>query len=113
MRAFAALPLLGAQPGLLQFLPLSYLLLLYQICSGARGKAIMQTMCCESPISLAMSLPHFKQLRHLSCLSACTRAESALRVAAGCVFVHASGFIGGNATREGVLAMARRALKEN
>ncbi|XP_068068575.1 MYG1 exonuclease [Anomalospiza imberbis] len=29
----------------------------------------------------------------------------------GCVFVHASGFIGGNRTREGALAMARRALE--
>ena len=29
----------------------------------------------------------------------------------GCVFVHASGFIGGNATYEGVLAMARRTLE--
>jgi len=31
----------------------------------------------------------------------------------GCVFVHASGFIGGNLTRDGVLEMARRALKED
>lgn len=30
----------------------------------------------------------------------------------GCVFVHASGFIGGNATKEGALAMARRAIEE-
>ena len=30
----------------------------------------------------------------------------------GCVFVHASGFIGGNATYEGALAMARQGLKE-
>lgn len=29
----------------------------------------------------------------------------------GCVFVHASGFIGGNCTREGALEMARRALE--
>lgn len=29
----------------------------------------------------------------------------------GCVFVHASGFIGGNRTREGALEMARRALE--
>lgn len=29
----------------------------------------------------------------------------------GGVFVHASGFIGGNATYEGVLAMARRSLE--
>lgn len=28
----------------------------------------------------------------------------------GCVFVHASGFIGGNQTREGALEMARRTL---
>jgi len=28
----------------------------------------------------------------------------------GCVFVHASGFIGGNATYEGALAMAQKAL---
>lgn len=28
-----------------------------------------------------------------------------------CVFVHSSGFIGGNKTREGTLAMARYALK--
>lgn len=28
-----------------------------------------------------------------------------------CIFVHASGFIGGNATYEGVLAMARRSLQ--
>ena len=30
----------------------------------------------------------------------------------GGVFVHASGFIGGNATEEGALQMARRGLKE-
>ena len=29
---------------------------------------------------------------------------------AGCVFVHASGFIGGNRSFEGVLAMAKKAL---
>lgn len=29
----------------------------------------------------------------------------------GCIFVHASGFIGGNKTREGALTMARRALE--
>ncbi|XP_075447934.1 MYG1 exonuclease [Ascaphus truei] len=29
----------------------------------------------------------------------------------GCIFVHASGFIGGNETREGALEMARQALK--
>jgi len=29
----------------------------------------------------------------------------------GCVFVHASGFIGGNATREGVIAMAKKAIE--
>jgi uncharacterized UPF0160 family protein len=29
----------------------------------------------------------------------------------GCVFVHAGGFIGGNATKEGALAMAVRALE--
>ena len=61
-----------------------------------------------------MSASHLKQLRRFcSCLSACTRGEAVLGVAAGCVFVHASGFIGGNATREGVLEMARRALKED
>ena len=30
----------------------------------------------------------------------------------GCIFVHASGFIGGNETREGVLNMVRRTLEE-
>ena len=30
----------------------------------------------------------------------------------GCIFVHASGFIGGNTTREGALEMARRAVEE-
>jgi len=30
----------------------------------------------------------------------------------GCIFVHASGFIGGNATEEGALAMARQALQD-
>ncbi len=29
----------------------------------------------------------------------------------GCIFVHASGFIGGNKTKEGALEMARTALK--
>ena len=29
----------------------------------------------------------------------------------GCVFVHASGFIGGNATKDGALAMAIRAME--
>ena len=29
----------------------------------------------------------------------------------GCIFIHASGFIGGNATYDGVLTMARRALE--
>ncbi|XP_067033438.1 MYG1 exonuclease-like [Acropora muricata] len=29
----------------------------------------------------------------------------------GCIFVHASGFIGGNETREGVLSMARKTLE--
>lgn len=29
-----------------------------------------------------------------------------------CVFVHATGFIGGNKTRDGALAMARTALKK-
>jgi len=29
----------------------------------------------------------------------------------GCIFIHASGFIGGNKTREGTLALARLALK--
>ena len=29
----------------------------------------------------------------------------------GCVFVHASGFIGGHLNREGALAMARKALR--
>jgi len=28
----------------------------------------------------------------------------------GCIFVHATGFIGGNKTEEGVLEMARRCL---
>ena len=30
----------------------------------------------------------------------------------GCVFCHASGFIGGNLTKEGCLQMARRSLNE-
>lgn len=29
----------------------------------------------------------------------------------GCIFVHASGFIGGNETREGALEMARKTLQ--
>ncbi len=29
----------------------------------------------------------------------------------GCIFVHASGFIGGNKTKEGALEMARKAMK--
>ena len=29
----------------------------------------------------------------------------------GCIFVHASGFIGGNKTRDGALEMAKRAVK--
>ena len=29
----------------------------------------------------------------------------------GCIFVHASGFIGGNDTREGTLSMARKTLQ--
>lgn len=31
----------------------------------------------------------------------------------GCIFVHASGFIGGNKTYDGALAMARKALALN
>ena len=30
----------------------------------------------------------------------------------GCIFVHASGFIGGNATKEGALQMAIETMKE-
>lgn len=30
----------------------------------------------------------------------------------GCVFVHASGFIGGNATREGAIQMAVKSLDQ-
>ena len=30
----------------------------------------------------------------------------------GCVFVHAAGFIGGHATREGAIQLARKALQE-
>lgn len=30
----------------------------------------------------------------------------------GCVFVHATGFIGGNRTRDGALEMARRTLEQ-
>jgi len=36
---------------------------------------------------------------------------SKLSEIAGCVFVHATGFIGGNATRDGALEMARKSLK--
>nr|XP_006629429.2 PREDICTED: UPF0160 protein MYG1, mitochondrial [Lepisosteus oculatus] len=36
---------------------------------------------------------------------------SALSSIPGCVFVHASGFIGGNRTKEGALEMARRTLR--
>jgi len=35
---------------------------------------------------------------------------SAVSGIAGCVFVHASGFIGGNDTVEGALEMAKKAL---
>ena len=38
-------------------------------------------------------------------------ALSTLSGIPGCVFVHAAGFIGGNATFEGVLEMADRTLK--
>ncbi|KAG7478252.1 hypothetical protein MATL_G00077960 [Megalops atlanticus] len=38
-------------------------------------------------------------------------ALSSLSGIPGCIFVHASGFIGGNATREGALEMARRTLQ--
>ncbi|XP_075301792.1 MYG1 exonuclease isoform X2 [Opisthocomus hoazin] len=42
------------------------------------------------------------------------RDEALARLAGipGCVFVHASGFIGGNRTREGALEMARRTLAQ-
>jgi uncharacterized UPF0160 family protein len=33
------------------------------------------------------------------------------RYVSGCIFVHASGFIGGNKTYEGALAMASKALE--
>lgn len=36
---------------------------------------------------------------------------SALSGIKGCIFVHASGFIGGNETREGALNMARKTLQ--
>lgn len=56
----------------------------------------------------------------LLCDNACNCAPVIVLVAfrtvmccADCVFVHASGFIGGNLTRDGVLEMARRALKED
>jgi len=41
------------------------------------------------------------------------RDEELSRVAQieGCVFVHASGFIGGNLTKAGVLQMARKSLE--
>ncbi|XP_077583400.1 MYG1 exonuclease [Stigmatopora nigra] len=39
-------------------------------------------------------------------------ALSKLSGVEGCVFVHASGFIGGNKTKEGALEMARRTLKD-
>lgn len=41
------------------------------------------------------------------------REEELSQLAAipGCVFVHASGFIGGNRTRDGALQMARRTLE--
>ncbi|KAG9340616.1 hypothetical protein JZ751_021172 [Albula glossodonta] len=38
-------------------------------------------------------------------------ALSTLSGIPGCVFVHASGFIGGNRTQEGALEMARRTLQ--
>lgn len=40
------------------------------------------------------------------------RDEDLSRVAGieGCIFVHASGFIGGNKTKDGALEMARKAL---
>ena len=41
------------------------------------------------------------------------RDEELSRIAGieGCIFVHASGFIGGNKTKDGTLEMAKRALK--
>ena len=41
------------------------------------------------------------------------RDEELSRIAGieGCIFVHASGFTGGNMTKDGVLEMAKRALK--
>lgn len=38
-------------------------------------------------------------------------ALSTLSGIKGCIFVHASGFIGGNETREGALSMAKKTLK--
>lgn len=38
-------------------------------------------------------------------------ALSALSGIKGCIFVHASGFIGGNETQEGALNMARKTLR--
>uniref|UniRef100_A0A8V5GVR0 Uncharacterized protein n=1 Tax=Melopsittacus undulatus TaxID=13146 RepID=A0A8V5GVR0_MELUD len=40
------------------------------------------------------------------------QALSQLSGIPGCVFVHATGFIGGNCTREGALEMARRTLEQ-
>ena len=41
------------------------------------------------------------------------RAEELTKLSGipGCIFVHASGFIGGNETKEGVLEMARTTLR--
>lgn len=41
------------------------------------------------------------------------RDEELSRIAGieGCIFVHASGFIGGNKTKEGALEMAKRAVQ--
>lgn len=55
---------------------------------------------CAGPI-LHMWMPH-RGLRDEALSEACG--------VPGCVFVHASGFIGGNATYEGALAMARKSL---
>jgi len=38
---------------------------------------------------------------------------SALSGIPGCIFVHATGFIGGNSTFDGALKMAQTSLKEN
>lgn len=56
-------------------------------------------------VCMCLRLPLLEEWRGL-------RDEELSRVADidGCVFVHASGFIGGNATREGVLAMALKTL---